>query len=188
VKCHFALEIVSVLDEEQTQFLLSAPRKIGLEGFLIQHPLKTIRFQNKVLYLESEVNGIYDFQTKEASIALLRNDSEYAKVYEKQRFWSLSVLAKTLPQAVERTLIHELGHHLHGILRDVDLPLFRSTMLTPRSDALSQCGLQNSFEYFAECFTAHVFERVELMFDDQFGYAMIERVLARLEINLKELP
>jgi hypothetical protein len=61
-------------------------------------------------------------------------------------------------------------------------------MMTPKSDALSQYGLINSFEYFAECFVAHVFQRIELALDDQFGYAMIERVLARLGLEIKELP
>jgi hypothetical protein len=61
-------------------------------------------------------------------------------------------------------------------------------MMTPRSDALSQYGLMNPLEHFAESFAAYVFQRTELLIDDAFGHATIERVLTRLALELKELP
>ncbi len=186
--CPYAQQVQSVLSDEHTQLLLAIPKKIGLLDFLIQHPYTALRFENRVLYLGNDVSGIYDFQKKEVDIGIRRHPSEYSQTYSKQKFWNISALANTLPQVTEPTFVHELGHHLHGTLRELDLPLFRSTMLTPKSDALSQYGLANSFEYFAECFAANVFQRVELMLDDQFGCAMIERVLDRLELEIKELP
>jgi hypothetical protein len=66
--------------------------------------------------------------------------------------------------------------------------VFRSTMLTPISDSITQYGLVNSQEHFAESFAAFVFQRVELLMDNSFGYAMIQSVLERLELEIKELP
>jgi hypothetical protein len=184
----FTEHIESELPDPQLRALLQIPEQIGLLDFLIQYPLRTIRFEHNIVFDGREVNGVYEFLTREASVNLSRQAFEYSQLYQKQKFSSISVLAVTADLAIARTLVHELGHHVHCILRELDLSLFRTTMMTPRSDSLSQYGLMNSLEYFAESFAAYVFQRIELLIDDPFGHATIERVLARLSLEIKELP
>jgi hypothetical protein len=184
----FAKHIESELPDAQLQTFLQIPEQIGLARFLIQYPLRSIRFEHNIIFDGREVNGVYEFLTREASVNLSRQIFDYGQPYQKQKFSSISVLAADTHFATERTFVHELGHHVHCILRELDLSLFRITMMTPRSDSLSQYGLTNSLEYFAESFAAYVFQRTELRIDDAFGHAIIERVLTRLALELKELP
>lgn len=188
VRTLFVEHIESELPESQLQVFLQIPEQIGLSDFLIQHPLQTIRFEYNIVFDGREVNGLYEFLTREASVNLSRQVFDCGQPYQKQKFSSISVLAEDTHLAIGRTFVHELGHHVHCILREQDLSLFRMTMLTPRSDSLSQYGLINPLEYFAESFAAYVFQRLELLIDDPFGHATIDRVLARLALNIKESP
>jgi hypothetical protein len=184
----FAEHIESDLSEIQLQGLLQIPEQVGLSYLLIQYPLRSLRFKNQIIFDGREVNGVYEFLTREASVNLSHQAFEYGQLYQKQKFSSINVLAVTTDLAIARTFVHELGHHVHCILREQDLSLFRTTMMMPRSDSLSQYGLMNPLEYFAESFAAYAFRRIELLIDDPFGHATIERVLAWLALEIKELP
>jgi hypothetical protein len=188
VNTSFALQIRSELNQEQTEAFLQIPEQIGLTEFLKKYPLDSLSFAKTVMVDTREVNGVYNFLTQEVSISLVRSSSDFGQSYQKQRIWSISALARTREAAIQRTFVHELGHHVHRTLRELDISVFRFTMMTPRSDALSQYGLDSAFEHFAESFSAYVFHRVELALDDSFGYAMIQRVLIRLGLELEELP
>jgi hypothetical protein len=183
-----AKTILSQLSEPETQQLLDTLEQIGLGDFLRQYPLQHLEFNAEVLHNGQVVNGIYDFYSKSAEISLTREASEYNQPYHKQRFWSISSLANTKTQAVARTFIHEIGHHLHQLLEQMSPTQFRATMLLPRTNALSQYAMQRNREYFAECFAAYVYQRVELLMDDTLGYDMIERSLDALGISVKEAP
>jgi hypothetical protein len=187
VKSLFAKHIESPPFKELHDILL-IPEQIGLLQFLEQHPLERLRFADRVAVNASEVNGLYLFSAQEANINLTRNLQDFGQVYQKQNFWSISCLADTPSLAIQRTFVHELGHHVHQILRQLDISLFRSTMMIPTSDSLSQYGLGNPLEHFAESFAAHIFHRTELLLNDSLGYAMIERVLARFDLKIGELP
>jgi hypothetical protein len=187
VKSSFAKHLESSAYEE-LQELLKIPEQIGLLKFLEQHPLNGLYFANDILVNAREVNGAYLFSTQEASINLTRTSKDFGQVYQKQQFWSISTLASNQHSAIQRTFVHELGHHIHQTLRRLDLSLFRFTMMIPMSDSISHYGLGNPLEHFAESFAAYVFQRAELVVDDSFGYAMIRKVLERFELELKELP
>lgn len=187
VKSSFAKHLESSAYDE-LQELLQTPEQIGLLKFLEQHPLNGLYFANDILVNAVEVSGVYLFSTQEASINLTRTNKDFGQVYQKQQFWSVSTLAINRHSAIQRTFVHELGHHIHQTLRKLDLSLFRFTMLTPTSDSISHYGLGNPLEHFAESFAAHVFQRIDLLSDDSFGYDMIERVLARFDLKIGELP
>jgi hypothetical protein len=184
----FANEFDSVLPSDKTQEFMRIPEQLGLEHFLQANPLKRLSFVKQVFLDAKPLNGLYNYRTREAEISITRLQSDYGKQYQKQKIWSISTAARDADAAIQRTFVHELGHHLHCVLRQVDLMVFRSTMLTPISDSITQYGLVNSQEHFAESFAAFVFQRVELLMDNSFGYAMIQSVLERLELEIKELP
>lgn len=101
--------------------------------------------------------------------------------------WSVSSVGTGKRNAMIRTFVHELGHHVQ---------LFDWKVATPGTPAavrvnavilaafsrtkgpLTMYGLHNSKEYFAESFAAYVFERAALQLHDPVGLKMVEDVLA----------
>jgi hypothetical protein len=181
------MDVVSELDPQATSELLESLVEMGIGAFLQINPIR-LEIRPQVLFLGRQVNGIFDFKTQTAQIAFARNLDEYAVPYQKQKFFSISHLGMTPHACVARSLAHELGHHLHHVLKAKDFGVFRQTMYAVLSDSLSQYGLSNPYEYFAECFAAFVYHRAELFMDDKFGYAMLERSLERLSLEIRELP
>lgn len=184
----FFKEFDSVLSSDKTQEIMAIPEQLGLGHFLQLNPLHRLSFVQQVFIDGKPINGLYNCRTREVEISVARVQSDYGQRYQKQKIWSVSTAARDTEAAMQRTFVHELGHHVHCVLREVDLMAFRTTMLTPISDSLSQYGLINPQEHFAESFAAFVFHRVELLIDNSFGHAMINRVLGRLELEIKELP
>ncbi len=184
----FADEFDSDLSSDKTQQLMVLPEQLGLKLFLERHPLRRLSFVKQVFLDTKPVNGLYHYRTRDLEISATRTQSDFGLRYQKQKIWSVSSIARDADAAICRTFVHELGHHLHCVLRQVDALAFRSTMLIPISDSITRYGLVNPQEHFAESFAAFVFQRVELLMDNSFGYAMIQSVLERLELEIKELP
>lgn len=183
----FAHEFDSVLPSDKTQEFMCLPEQLGLEHFLQRHPLQRLSFVAQVFLDAKPINGVYNYRTRDLEVSVTRIQSDFGLRYQKQKIWSVSSIARDADAAIQRTFVHELGHHLHCVLRQVDLMVFRSTMLTPISDSITQYGLVNPQEHFAESFAAFVFQRALLM-DNSFGYAMIQSVLECLGLEIKELP
>lgn len=183
----YALEVFSDVSESETNTIFQVFETSQIAAFLQTHPFRCLSLRQNLTFQNQPVHGLYGYQTKEAEISVSRANHEYGMTYQHQRFWSIGSLAKTPLQAVQITCLHETGHHIHAYLREVDLQQFSQTMLFPRSNALSQYGMGRNLEYFAECFAAYVFKRIELFTDDSLGYAMIERALTRLGIVVQEV-
>ena len=130
---------------------------------------------------------MYSYQDKIAQICVTRDD--YGQEFEWGKIDKVSNTAKTLLQAIIFTFLHELGHHIHAALRDIDKFRFGMTLRVIRTNAISNYAKSPllQLEYFAETFAAWVLYRAELRLKDQFGYAMIAAALAVLELEIKEL-
>ncbi len=188
VKSFFAQNIITELDDFQTSQLLDILGQVGLGSLLEHFPFTSLQFVAEVLYQGRQVNGVYDFKRGIAEIALSRADSDFGMSYAKHQFWSISSLATTSKQAITRTLIHETGHHLHSILRSEDRVLYGRTLILPSSNGISQYATVDPYEYFAECFSAFVYQRTEFFVDDVVGYGIMQAVLERFGVKIKELP
>jgi hypothetical protein len=105
------------------------------------------------------------------------------------RTFALSGVAKTAFEAVQKTLVHELGHHLHQKLSEVDFFRFQLTFKVIRSNAASVYAKTrfNPEEYFAETFVAWVFHRTDLIIFDELGYAMMQTALQVIGVEVHEL-
>lgn len=183
----FAKTIVSELTNSQTSQLLDFLGQIGLGNVLKRFPFIGLHFLPSILYQGRYVHGVYDFKQGIAEIALNRTVTDYGCSYVKQQFWSISSLAATSEQAIARTLIHETGHHLHSFLRSEDRFLYGRTLNLLISNGISQYATLDPYEYFAECFSAFVFQRTEFFVDDVIGYGIIQGVLDRLGVRIKDL-
>jgi hypothetical protein len=85
------------------------------------------------------------------------------------------------------TLVHELGHHIHNILEQVDIEMYLSTMRANRLAGGTLYAQKSRREYFAESFALYVYQHEALLGRDPSGYGMIESALKRLELEVNPL-
>jgi hypothetical protein len=188
VETLFANQLESVLDEAQTQAVLEILNKIGLREWLEQHPFTVLVFEEKVFIFEREVSGYYNYRTSEARIAVTREPTEYNQVLEWGRTDKLSNTATSLLQAIQFTLLHEVGHRVHAVLQKADVFGFEMSLRAVKSNAATNYAKTPAslVEYFAETFVAWVLCRTELFIYDNLGYGMIYRALRVLELEVRE--
>jgi hypothetical protein len=94
---------------------------------------------------------------------------------------TISSLGKTNIEALRRSLIHEIGHHL--ISTRIKSTNFESSIMVARTrnGRVSQrADARNWQEYFCECFVAYTFENGLLLTKDPNGFAMVEVIRERL--------
>jgi hypothetical protein len=179
----FTLKLEAVLSKEQLEPLGEMLIQAGLSHFLQSYPMSYLRIQNTVDLHGSPVNGVYDFEEGGAEIALERDGDEYGQVFQWGYTSKISATGITPFEAVCRTLVHEIGHHLHRTLRLADPSRFVQSLQAPRQNAASAYGKTDRLEYFAETFSAYVFYPTELIFYDESGYKMMKSVLDSLGIQ-----
>ncbi len=172
----------SVLSRNKTRQVFRAINTAGLEGFLRRHPLSRLDVVRAKTVGNRQINGEYDEDTQELWVNARRADHTYAQEFSLGKTRTVSALAPTILEAIRRSLIHELAHHVYKqrifgtALEGAIVQAARSgTPLTFRASA----GVK---EYFAECFTAYTYEPDLLKKHDPVGYAMIERVRGELSL------
>lgn len=118
----------------------------------------------------------------------LRNRGEWGENLDWGRIDKLSYTGRSEFEAVQFTVLHELGHHLHACLNQVNKLQFQFSLRMPRTNAVSTYAKKSvrPEEYFAETLAAWVLFRVELFIHDELGYGMIERALKVLGIEVQE--
>jgi hypothetical protein len=101
--------------------------------------------------------------------------------------WSVSNVGSSKRNAMTRTFVHELAHHVHhfdwnGVTPATQAALQVNAVILAAfartKGPLTMYGLNNAKEYFAESFAAYVFERAALQLHDPVGMKMVEDVLA----------
>ncbi|WP_027882904.1 hypothetical protein [Meiothermus rufus] len=170
----------SVLSRSKTKQIFRAINTAGLEGFLREHPLARLDVVRVQMVGGRQINGEYDEQTRELWVNARRSEQTFAQPFRLGTTSSISALAPTLLAAIQRSLVHELAHHVYS----------RKIFATPLEGVVlgaAKLGTPLTFrasvgvkEYFAECFTAYVYERDLLQKHDPVGHAMIKRVREEL--------
>ncbi len=109
-----------------------------------------------------------------------RRPESYGKEFDPPVLKSVSEAGRTLTEAMQRSLYHELGHH---VLRAAGpgaeqqaKNLFRSRRATP----VSIRARTDAVEYFSESFSAYRFED-SFADRDPEGYHMVEAILGLVE-------
>jgi hypothetical protein len=183
----FADTLVTELLPESVSQITEIFDRMGVAGWLEQNPFSSLEFSPSITIGTREYGGWYDFPTQSAAIALSKTPDEYGQELIWGKISKLGVAAATPDEAVQRTLVHELGHHIHKKLGNMDSRAFNMIVRAVTSNGGSHYSRKNGLEYFAESFSAYTFHRTELIFHDQLGYDMIERALKTLGIEVAEL-
>jgi hypothetical protein len=179
---------MSSLSQAEIEALQNIFSSIGIADWLNNNPFSSLTFSESVVLNKTLINGWFDYQTGEVQISTQRSEREFNQELNWDKVEALSHTGRTLFEATQFTLLHELGHHIHAKLYANNLPMFQQTMMAIRSDAVSNYSKhpQRKTEYFAETFVAWVLYRTELLVNDKLGYGILERSLKVLDIEVSE--
>jgi hypothetical protein len=178
---HFKkLSVQGLTAAEQTK-VLEAARKAKLVDFLEKRPLSELFFAPS---LGHGVNGAYWPSLERLGVRVQRGGSTVGNAFDPGKSWSISYSGKDRIDAIRRTFVHELGHHVHitaGTAADV---VVQKAFFDGKSKPITEYGGTNRKDYFAESFAAYVFHRGALRKHDPVGYRMVREVLALQGIPL----
>jgi hypothetical protein len=184
----YAKEIATHLNQDHINRITRVIEEIGMSDWLEANPLSRLELTHQVVDEDkNQMNGMYSFTFQTIQVATMRNTSEYGKTFEWQRVYSVSSTGDTPIETVKRTLIHELGHHVHNILKLTYLESFKRTLAVNYFAGGTVYSQHNKIEYFAESFALYVyFHDILRKFDPQ-GYGMIEAALTQIGLEVNPL-
>jgi hypothetical protein len=160
---------------------------IGAAQWLERNPLSCLELTQTVLdEFKEEVNGMYSFKSSAMQVATTRSKSEYGQLFEWGSVYSVSSTGELPIDAVQRTLIHELGHHIHKVLLELNPELFDRTVKVAAILGGTRYAKTHWREYFAENFALYVFYPTELLVKDEAGYGMMEQALSAVGLEVKQ--
>jgi hypothetical protein len=168
-------DFYSALPEQPTKDVLQALRADPkLLSFLERHPLGKLEFSGRLP--GSNWFGLFDPQSRDLIVNSCRTPDTYGQEFYPPELESISAGGKNLAEAMQRSLYHELGHHILE-----NLPAFVVDQITiqGRSRQAAPVSVRargNPLEYFSETFAAYRFEDA-LADKDPSGYHMVEAIL-----------
>jgi hypothetical protein len=170
-----AQEFLSALPEGPTKEVLSTlARDPQVVAILSSHPLGRLELSGRVP--NPTWNGSYWPAAGDLTVNPFRPPGSYGKEFHNPALKSVSEAGRTLPEAMQRSLYHELGHHILNVagpeVRNQVTRLFRSGRTFP----ISQRAKIRAVEYFSESFAAYRFEDCFADKDPE-GYHMVEAIL-----------
>jgi hypothetical protein len=182
----YAKQITTHLGQDHIDRLTQIFVDMGAAPWLEQYPFSRLELAHNVFYDGRLASGVYSYKTGILQIATTRAKSEYGYAFQWQNIYSVSSAGETQFQATQRTLVHELGHHLHAVLAHMDMELFRETTRAVILRGGTTYSRDNHLEYFAETFALYTFYPTELLVKDMDGYGMIELALERVGLEVKQ--
>lgn len=170
-----ARSFYSALPEKPTKDVLQALRSDPkLLGFLERHSLGRLEFSGRLP--KPNWYGFFDPPSRDLVVNAFRSPASYGKEFDPSRLLSVSAAGKNLAQAIERSLYHEIGHHILERLPARVLDEIAAQGRSGRASPISIRARRNPLEYFCETFAAYRFEG-SLADKDPVGYHMIEAIL-----------
>jgi len=168
-------EFLSALPEKPTKEVLSAlatdPKVVAILG---SRPLGRLELSGRVP--NPAWNGFYRPVSGDLVVNPFRPPDSYGKEFHPAEIKSVSEAGRTLSEAIERSLYHELGHHILDLagseVRSQIARLFRGGRVLP----VSERAKIRAAEYFSESFAAYRFEDCFADKDPE-GYHIVEAIL-----------
>jgi hypothetical protein len=154
-----AREFLSALPEKPTKEVLSALKSDPkLVAFLERHPLSRLEFSGRVP--RPNWHGSYDPdpRARDLIVNAFRSPESYGMGFYTPDLSTVSEAGRDLAGAMQRTLYHELGHHLVERLPARVLDEIAASMRARQAAPVSILARRNPLEYFCETFSAYRFE------------------------------
>lgn len=173
--------VLANLSAREIGNVLRAVAMAGTLDFLKRHPLRAIVFWPGLRDHESvRITGRYVFRSTDQDYRTLYLDSArqpvtYGASFIPGKTYSVSLAGKNRVDAMRRTLVHELGHHVLEVCPELRRLLLKAYKVQRRTP-VTIYGERLPDEYFAECFAAYVFHRKALERHDPVGYKMVVEV------------
>lgn len=144
----------------------------GLLKYLAENPVHTIAFDP-----DRKGSGAYKYSTQTLTLKSNRERDSYGRKLKPGESFSISKTAKTELEAIQSTLLHELGHHVQGRGSNATIDAIVEKAFAESPSAITKYGNTEPLEYFAESFAAYYRAPYALKKHDQIGYRMVEDVL-----------
>lgn len=141
---------------------------------LESHPIEKVTFAASAA---RGAMGWFDPNNGQIRIAADRADNTFGYPYAFGRSVTFSSTASVRDEAVRRTLIHEIGHHVHLWKTTSAIKTIVTTAWRAGTARITRYAQTNEREYFSECFAAYFVDRAALRRDDPVGLQMVEDVL-----------
>ncbi len=170
---HFK-KLVTNASKAKQQNAIDALNDEAILEFLAREPINELRLKKSV---GRNLNGWYQEATKNLAVRTERTKQTFGQDMRPGESWSVSAMAKDAAEAVRRTFIHELGHHVHLTGSKKIDQVIRDAFATGRAGSLTAYGRKNYKEYFAEAFAAYRFHNDDLAVHDPNAFTMVEEVL-----------
>lgn len=178
------------ISEQQAQKVFEGLDKAGIEPWLRANPTGDMTLRSD---LEGDAMGTYHRALGRLKLRTGRGEHTYGYEWIPGESWSMSKTATSQAAAMQRTFIHELGHHAHFTLVEhhgrlepgrPDLDKVFEDFFKKRSVAITEYAETNYKEYFAESWTAYVYKRGDLRRFDPNGFKLVEWARKQLGIPL----
>lgn len=170
-----AREFLSALPEAPTKEVLSAlsrdPKLISLLG---RRPLGRLELSGRLP--KADWNGSYQPASGNLTVNAFRGPATYGKSFHPGDLNSVSESGRTLVEAMQRSLYHELGHHVLEVSGPGTRAQVTRLLRSGRAFPVSELAKERAVEYFSESFAAYRFED-SFADKDPEGYHMIEAIL-----------
>ena len=169
-----AREFLSALPKNPTKEALSSlSRDHGMLSLLERHPLSRVELSGR---LPQSWNGQYDRLSRDLTVDAFRSPETYGKEFVPGKLGSVSEAGRNLAEAMQRSLYHELGHHVLEIAGPDAQYQVERLLRSGRAVPTSLRARKRGVEYFSETLAAYRFED-SLADKDPEGYDMVEAIL-----------
>ncbi|MDB5096506.1 MAG: hypothetical protein JWM80_927 [Cyanobacteria bacterium RYN_339] len=167
------IERKSLTAANRDAILASVPAEV--QAFLATRKIGLIEMSPNDLMMGSS-NGRYRVKGHEIRLNSSRAPTTYGKPFTRG-IPSVSFGGTDSVEAISRTLLHEIGHHIYFSDEATFGPLAAAALAA--GSPLTALAAINREEYFAEGVTAYYYHPTEFQRDDPRGYDMVVDVLRR---------
>ena len=150
-------------------------------------PIKRLNFELGLIDDEGDYSGAYFPQIRKVVINQKREPESYGQTFIAGQVQAVSFAGKDLKAAMQRTFIHELGHHMLNVV-PAKTRLEMENLLrasSKHSKPISERAKASWSEYFCETHAACVYHKQSLLKYDLLGYNTVVKV--RFLLGLEDL-
>ncbi len=152
-----------------------------LEPVLRRHPLGEVKVVSKLMNENSEpVAGLYLYDGRKVFINRSAEPAAYNQKFKPNRMSPVAEAAATPLDYQQRAFVHEMGHHLYGILSKTlqDRVYKDYVTVATAGQTITAYAMTHEREYLSESLAAYIDHCDDLKEYDRIGFDLVEAALA----------